>query len=53
MDELVKGFLRRLGEIICEKLESEHRIDHGTSGTIIMYYMAEAARRASTSSTPS
>jgi hypothetical protein len=52
-DELVKGFFRRLGEIICEKLESEHRIDHGTIGAIIMSYMTEAARRASKSSRPS
>jgi hypothetical protein len=52
-DELVKGFFRRLGEIICEKLESEHRIDHGTIGAIIMSYMTEAARSASKSSRPS
>jgi hypothetical protein len=52
-DELVKGFFRRLGEIICEKLESEHRIDHGTFKAIIMSYMTEAARRASRSSRPS
>ena len=52
-DEFVKGFFRRLGEIICEKLESEHRIDHGNYRTMIMYYMGEAARRASKSSRPS
>jgi hypothetical protein len=49
-DELVKGFFRRLGEIICEKKESKHRIDHGAFEAMIMSYMTEAARRASRSS---
>ena len=52
-DELVKGFFRRLGEIICERLESEHKIDHGSFEAIIMSYTTEAARRTSKSSRPS